>query len=599
MASKRSLCSVVVLSLLALLISTLLVVTSGTTLTKADDEGSRPDRPANAWPADRAVAVTLTPTLQSSAFSDRDAGDSHAASWWQITTAAGRYHRPMFDSGRDTANLTNLVLLPGILKPNTKYYWHVQHMDSRENWSRWSAETSFTTVSSPSDATPPVAVTDLAATTATSSSMTLTWTSPGDDDDTGTASSYDIRYSTTAITDDTWGAATRCNGVPVPKVSGSPETFTGTGLSPNTLYFFAIKSADEVANWSGLSNIASKKTELAGTLPPTVSTIPAAEVGATSAVLRGNLASPGTASSVQVVFEWGLTTSYGSLTAPQVMTATGMFSASLASLTPKVTYHFRAKAVGDGSTYGDDLTLATLASDTAPSVITSGTSSLAVTSVTLNGILTSLGSAANVKVSFEWGTTASYGSETSSQAMSSVGAFSANLTGLSADSTYHFQAKATSDGSAVYGEVVTFATASPDTTAPVIELQYRAITATGATITWTTNEPATSQVEYGLTEEYGSASALDTSLVTRHSVDLTNLKAGKTYHYRVMSKDDSGNQAVSVDAVFTTDTRSGGQTPTWVSVVIVLAVIGVGGSAIHLMFKSEKSAKSSPAQSGS
>jgi len=43
------------------------------------------------------------------------------------------------------------------------------------------------------------------------------------------------------------------------------------------------------------------------------------------------------------------------------------------------------------------------------------------------------------------------------------------------------------------------------------------ITVSGATITWTTNEAATSQVDYGLTEERGSSTTLET-LVTSHSV---------------------------------------------------------------------------------
>jgi len=212
-------------------------------------------------------------------------------------------------------------------------------------------------------------------------------------------------------------------------------------------------------------------------------------------------------------------------------------------------------------------------------------------------MLTSLGVTTNVIVSFQWGTTASYGSETSSQAMSAIGSFSANLTGLSASTTYHFRVKAASDGSAVYGEDITFATASPDATAPVIRMQSRNINATGATITWTTNEPATSQVEYGPTDEYGSTSILDASLVTSHSVDLTGLKAGRTYHYRVMSKDAADNDAVSADATFTTDTRSSGETPIWVSAAVVLAVIGVGGGAIYFAFKYKKPARSVQGQS--
>ncbi len=57
-----------------------------------------------------------------------------------------------------------------------------------------------------------------------------------------------------------------------------------------------------------------------------------------------------------------------------------------------------------------------------------------------------------------------------------------------------------------------------------------------ATIAWTTFSNATSQVEYGLTTNYGAFSVLDPTLVTNHSVTLTNLIAGSPYFFRVRSK---------------------------------------------------------------
>lgn len=111
------------------------------------------------------------------------------------------------------------------------------------------------------DTTPPAAITDLAATNPTSTSITLTWTAPGDDGNSGTASQYDIRYSTSNITESNWGSATQCTGEPTPKTAGSSESFVVTGLNSNTKYYFAIKTADEVLNWSGLSNVAIDSTK--------------------------------------------------------------------------------------------------------------------------------------------------------------------------------------------------------------------------------------------------------------------------------------------------------------------------------------------------
>ncbi len=78
------------------------------------------------------------------------------------------------------------------------------------------------------------------------------------------------------------------------------------------------------------------------------------------------------------------------------------------------------------------------------------------------------------------------------------------------------------------------------------------VTETGATITWTTDEGATSQVEYGLTTGYGAITPPVEKLSYDHSVALFGLAADTTYHYRVRSKDVYGNEAISEDYSFAT-----------------------------------------------
>ena len=83
-----------------------------------------------------------------------------------------------------------------------------------------------------------------------------------------------------------------------------------------------------------------------------------------------------------------------------------------------------------------------------------------------------------------------------------------------------------------------------DTTAPTISGRTATnITGNSAQITWTTNEAATSRVEYGLTTSYGSLTPLDPTLVTAHSVALTGLAPSTTYNYRVRSIDAAGNES--------------------------------------------------------
>jgi hypothetical protein len=73
-----------------------------------------------------------------------------------------------------------------------------------------------------------------------------------------------------------------------------------------------------------------------------------------------------------------------------------------------------------------------------------------------------------------------------------------------------------------------------------------------ASITWSTDEGATSKVDYGTNTAYGSSSSTYAQLVTLHAITLTGLDPLTTYHYRVRSKDQAGNETVSGDFTFTT-----------------------------------------------
>ncbi len=95
-----------------------------------------------------------------------------------------------------------------------------------------------------------------------------------------------------------------------------------------------------------------------------------------------------------------------------------------------------------------------------------------------------------------------------------------------------------------------------DTTPPTISaVASTSILTSSAKISWTTNEASDTQVEYGITTSYGSATTLNSALVTNHNADITALQPATLYHYRVKSKDAAGNLAVSPDFSFTTQTQ--------------------------------------------
>ena len=79
------------------------------------------------------------------------------------------------------------------------------------------------------------------------------------------------------------------------------------------------------------------------------------------------------------------------------------------------------------------------------------------------------------------------------------------------------------------------------------------ITTTSANISWTTDVPSTTQVEYGITTAYGTLTTLNSTLSASHSQALAGLTLGTLFHYRVRSKNSSGIESIGGDAVFSTN----------------------------------------------
>jgi Purple acid Phosphatase, N-terminal domain/Dockerin type I domain len=154
----------------------------------------------------------------------------------------------------------------------------------------------------------------------------------------------------------------------------------------------------------------------------------------------------------------------------------------------------------------------------------------------------------------EYGTTASYGSLTDVNGTLTT-VHSATITGLSSSTLYHFRVKSgnASVPTTVSEDYVFTTLSSLDTTPPSItSVSASSVTASSAMITWTTNEAADSQVEYGTNISYGNSTPLDVNKVTSHLQQISGLIASTSYHYRVKSRDAAGNINISSDYSFVT-----------------------------------------------
>ena len=125
--------------------------------------------------------------------------------------------------------------------------------------------------------------------------------------------------------------------------------------------------------------------------------------------------------------------------------------------------------------------------------------------------------------------------------------------GLFPETDYYFKITANDDLSQVTSFEQNFKTnKATDNKAPLIsDVQVAYTTGSTATIQWLTDEPATSEADYGLTQNYGSRKG-DGSLVKIHDLTITNLVDGTYYHFRVKSKDKDNNVSVWYDLTFRT-----------------------------------------------
>ncbi|OIP41771.1 hypothetical protein AUJ95_02755 [Candidatus Desantisbacteria bacterium CG2_30_40_21] len=112
------------------------------------------------------------------------------------------------------------------------------------------------------DHIPPTTITDLAVKTSTTTTITLNWTTSGDDGNIGKASYYHIRYATSSDKVVDWGMS-------APLVTGTSSTITN--LTSATTYYFTIQASDDVWNTSAPSLIVMGTTAPPLQRPPTLS----------------------------------------------------------------------------------------------------------------------------------------------------------------------------------------------------------------------------------------------------------------------------------------------------------------------------------------
>jgi hypothetical protein len=186
--------------------------------------------------------------------------------------------------------------------------------------------------------------------------------------------------------------------------------------------------------------------------------------------------------------------------------------------------------------------------DTVPPVI----SNLSVSGISSSGAVIgwTTNEASDSQVQF--GTTTAYGSTTAPDP-TLMTTHSQTVSGLAANTTYHFSVKS-ADASKNFASSAdaTFTTASGNTAPMISRVTVSRTSTSGASISWNTDIPADTQLFYGTTSNCGLSTRLNTSLVTAHAQSLNGLRANTLYYYRVQSRSAAGLLAQSSVLTFTT-----------------------------------------------
>ena len=349
----------------------------------------------------------------------------------------------------------------------------------------------------------------------------------------GEVTSCEFDYGTT----EAYGKSAPCSSLPGSGNSAVAVSASVKSLSANTTYFFRVVAT----NSGGTSQGADQTFE---TLPdaPTVVTKAASSITQTTATLNATV-NPNGGEVSTCKFEYGTTESYESSLPCSSLPGSGTtpvaVSAALVGLSPNTTYHFRIAATNSGGTSTDILNAQTFKTlPNPPTVVTKAASSITQTTATLNATVNPNGGSVS-SCELEYGPTESYGSSAacspSPGAGSSPVGVSAAVTGLSANTTYHFRIVATNAGGTGTGGDEAFKTL-PNPPAVSNVKPNKGPEAGGTTVTITgTNLGEATAVKFGSTAAASVTADSGTSITAvspagTGTVDVTVTTAGGTSH---------------------------------------------------------------------
>ena len=476
--------------------------------------------------------------------------------------------------------ISHSVTLRG-LDPSTAYYLQARSIDASSNEGTDShGGTSYTfTTTAGGDETPPE-ITSVATGTPTYNRVTITWT-------TGELSNSLVDFGTSVSYGKTQGDSAD---------SLTSHSVTLTGLTPETLYYYRVKSIDTSGNLASDDNVSDgyySFTTAAGestgdVIAPTIvfdETTGITNITSNSATISWTTVDENSApENADSIVGYSLDTSFNNEKGSASLVTD--HSVTLNNLSSGAAYKFQIKSMDNSGNLatennsGEGYSFTTLAGGDSTAPIISDVSSGTCTDTTC---AISWSTDENSSSLVDYGTVQGTYLFTGGNYKDSVTSHSVTLTGLTAETIYYYRVRSidannnqATDVGGASGYLFTTTAAeestcpacpscgggggsscpSIDTNPPTIsDIKILDIASDSARVKWKTDEKANSFVEYGEEDNYGNMYG-DYDNTTNHSVDLKWLTPQTTYNYRAASADPSGNISYFQNQSFTTLSQS-------------------------------------------
>lgn len=430
------------------------------------------------------------------------------------------------------------------LTGNATYFYKVSTVDADGNTSPFSTIVSDNADGQGgTDVTTPT-ITNVSVSAITTQGFTVTW-------DTDEVSSSSVAYAANAFSG---SFTTSTSGTMVDSATGlvgSAHSMTITGLTPETVYYFHVASADPSGNRSYDNNDGTgyDVTTLSG---PSISNVTVDSVDNSQAVITwqtNNVSDSTVYYATNAALLGAANSTNDSLVNNHSVTLTG--------LTQGTIYYFYVTSANALDNNSGNYYSFTTSNDSDGPVIASQSAS----NITDTGALITWNTNEGGTSQVAYGTTTGELNISSQLSTTYNQNHSVSLSNLVANTTYYYTVTSvdisgneTTSIESSFTTRYTLVEDTPDIAIPTISsVSVAPISDTTAVINWITNEATTSRISYGTSSgALTSQTTLNSYLNTSHAELVNGLTANTTYYYTVTSADDSGNSAVSTEGSFTT-----------------------------------------------